>query len=77
LDELISLVKKHGYTGTGRLFNCSDNAIRKRIMESKKNLTNTYKYGNIYFLIGLEMSDSIISSLPSNAVKLAESVFCG
>jgi hypothetical protein len=28
-------------------------------------------------LMGLEISDSIISSLPSNAVKVAESVFCG
>jgi hypothetical protein len=38
LDELISLVKKHGYTGTGRLFNCSDNAIRKRIMREQEKL---------------------------------------
>jgi hypothetical protein len=37
------LVEKHGYTGTGRLFNCSDNAIRKRIMREQEKLDDKVK----------------------------------
>jgi hypothetical protein len=36
LDEIIKLVEEKGYSETGRIFNVSDNAIRKWIKFGKK-----------------------------------------